>query len=162
MEDLIQEYQQTLKIVLKAHKEATVERERLLLGRMVSDLRYAIQWMAAGRQPEVVRGMERRAAYQREVLTDPHHFDMFKHDQLFRKEGSSLSTQQIKQVKDVLRLFSPREKEVYLMSRGQGISFAEIASLLGISRGAVGEFIRRAEKKITAYRNDRSDFCESS
>ena len=56
MEDLIQEYQQTLKIVLKAHKEATVERERLLLGRMVSDLRYAIQWMAAGRQPEVVRG----------------------------------------------------------------------------------------------------------
>lgn len=52
-------------------------------------------------------------------------------------------------LEDALSVLSKREKEVYLMSRGCGLSYSEIACYVIISRSAVQKMIERAESKTT-------------
>lgn len=47
------------------------ETEKNYLSEMISDVEYVIEWLETGRRPESKRGIERRAAYQREKLIDP-------------------------------------------------------------------------------------------
>lgn len=54
----------------------------------------------------------------------------------------------MRRVKEALSVLSQLEREVYVMSRGKCLSYAEIAGLLGVAKGTVQKMIERAEKKM--------------
>lgn len=70
MQDLIKEYKQSL-YKIRAAKGNASEEERKVLSGMISDLEFVLEWLDIGRRPGNRRGIERRAAYQREKACDP-------------------------------------------------------------------------------------------
>jgi positive control factor len=70
MNNLIKEYKESLKITRKMYDNAVEEDKKIIAG-MISDLEFAIEWLETSRMPGNRRGIERRAAYQREKPFDP-------------------------------------------------------------------------------------------
>lgn len=153
VQDLIRQYNKALYQVNKA-KQTASEEELKILGSMASDLQYALEWMRTAKRPGNRRGIERRAAYQREKSFDPllmqRYFrseeTMYEWDE-GQKEAAISEWDRIR-IEDALSTLTEREKEVYLMSRGHCLSYEMIASYLEVSKGTVQTMIERAEKKI--------------
>lgn len=157
MEDLIREYQKTLKWVRDKKKQYPPRGERTpqevedyrILGSMERDLQYVIRWLKTGRQPGTLRGVERLAAYQREVLFDPLWFLTEPFSQPLYSSVEKETPEPIRfRIDNALSTLSPREREVYKLSRGEGFTSKEIGEMLGIHPGAVRKMIQRAEQKI--------------
>jgi positive control factor len=163
MQQLIEEYKQSLKAARGMYTKASNEDKKFISG-MISDLEYAIEWMETSRMPGNRRGIERRAAYQREKSFDPLLMQKF-----FRSseptyewdnhERESVITEWDRQrIEDALSVLTKREREVYLMSRGYCLTYSEIANYLCISSSSVQTMVERAEKKIKK-RITESLFC---
>ncbi|CEG28094.1 sigma factor-like helix-turn-helix DNA-binding protein [Bacillus sp. B-jedd] len=164
MLDLIIQYKQALADVERLKKTAN-EEDSKLLGGMASDLEYALEWMLTAKQPGNRRGIERRAAYEREKPFDPlimqQHFrsmddNLYSWDE--HNQEDSTSGWDRERIEDALSVLTPREKEVYLMAKEIGLSYSQIARYLKVSKSAVQDSIRRAEGKI-AKRIEGSLFC---
>jgi positive control factor len=160
MQDLIREYKKTIKQLRRKlqayteqaeHSNSDAEDMKLLRG-MIRDLQWSLEWMQTGRQPESRRGIERRAAYQRERPIDPIHFQRYAYRQAFQREEGVVSNEEMQKVEEALRVLTPLEREVYVMSRGRGISYAEIAGYLGMKWTTVACKIERAERKMVKCR----------
>lgn len=154
MQELIQEYTETLHSVERMRDKAT-EDDKIILGSMASDLKYAIQWMMTGRQPGTRRGVERLAAYQKEKSFDPLIMQKFFRstcDSYYWTEDgnqeNAITEWDKNRIEDALSVLTEREKEVYLMSRGQMLSYEDIAKLLCVSKSTIQKTIERAENKI--------------
>ncbi|NNV07789.1 sigma-70 family RNA polymerase sigma factor [Geobacillus sp. MMMUD3] len=163
MEELLKQYRESLRLAKKLLEKASDEDKKIIRG-MISDLEFAIEWMTTGRRPGNRRGIERRAAYQREKPFDPLLMQKF-----FRSseptyewddhERESVITEWDRQrIEDALSVLTDREREVYLMSRGYCLTYSEIANYLCISSSSVQSMIERAEKKIKRRINE-SLFC---
>ncbi|AMQ22237.1 MULTISPECIES: sigma-70 family RNA polymerase sigma factor [Geobacillus] len=163
MEELLKQYRESLRLAKKLLEKASDEDKKIIRG-MISDLEFAIEWMTTGRRPGNRRGIERRAAYQREKPFDPLLMQKF-----FRSseptyewddhEKESVITEWDRQrIEDALSVLTDREREVYLMSRGYCLTYSEIANYLCISSSSVQTMIERAEKKIKKRINE-SLFC---
>ncbi|MCU4770864.1 sigma-70 family RNA polymerase sigma factor [Bacillus toyonensis] len=164
MQDLIKQYNTTLRQLREAQKDAKEEDIKILTD-MISDISYSLEWMKKARRPGNRRGVERLAAYQRERACDPLLMQRY-----FRSMDDNLYEWDSHQQEDVvgewdkirledaLSLLTEREKEVYLMSRGYCLTYIEIASYLVISRSTVQTMIERAERKIERQIKE-SIFC---
>ncbi|GED55465.1 sigma-70 family RNA polymerase sigma factor [Brevibacillus borstelensis] len=122
--------------------------ERQIIAEMIGDTEFVIEWLETGRRPGNKRGIERRAAYQREKLMDPVRMQAF----VARSTAGSpanLTEWQLGQIEDALCGLSERERECYVLAYGQCFSHLEIAEILGISKGNVYTLIKRAQEKIT-------------
>jgi len=151
---LIDEYREALKETRDLYNKAIVEDKKTISG-MISDLEYAIEWMKTGRRPGNKRGIERRAAYQRERPFDPilmqryfrsmddNEYEWDKHQQ-----EHAITSWDRERIDDALSVLTEREKEIYLMSRGYCLSLGQIARFLDIKKTTVQNYIIRAEKKI--------------
>lgn len=116
---------------------------------MVSDLEFVVQWMEKGRMPGAKRAIDRRSVYQRTVFYDPvvlsqvygnrDSYNPFEEDE---EESKQLDPMVF------LEQCTAREVEVFLMHKGQGLSMQKTADMLGVSKSAVQETIKRAKKKI--------------
>lgn len=162
---LIQEYKESLRIIRKLKskypqrkKDRTLEQDQDFgyLSNMETNLNFIIKWLTTGRQPGNIRGVERLDAYQREVLMDPLWFDQ---DEKYSKpfypqKNYTLPDDVMNMIDEVLNRLSPREREVFILSRGHCFSFQEIGDLLGISRNTVGELMKRAERKLDGYKSN--------
>lgn len=156
MQELLKEYKETLRKIRKAKSEYPPVNERnpeqdcdyKILCQMESDLLWSLEWMETGRQPGNRRGIERRAAYQRERPIDPIHFQRYAMQPLYKQSKHTLSDFDMWRVEDALSCLSKLERDVYIMSRGYCLSYAEIAGLLGVAKGTVQKMIERAEKKM--------------
>jgi positive control factor len=163
MNDLIREYKETLKITRKMYDIAIEEDKKIIAG-MISDLEFAIEWLETSRMPGNRRGIERRAAYQREKPFDPLLMQKFfrSSEQVYKwddHEKERVITEWDRQrIEDALSVLTKREREVYLMSRGYCLTYSEIANYLCISSSSVQTMIERAEKKIKRRINE-SLFC---
>lgn len=126
-----------------------LDRERKLLVEMISDCSYVIEWLETGRRPGNRRGIERRAAYQREIPTDPARLPVMVWVAEEADEPSPLETE-LKQfrLEAALRGLTARERECYVLAHGHGCTYAEIAELLQISKSSVGTYVVRAGRKI--------------
>ncbi|MED2005479.1 sigma factor-like helix-turn-helix DNA-binding protein [Brevibacillus laterosporus] len=156
MQELLKEYKETRKKLKKAYADLratetvlddVTESERRYLSEMISDVEYVIEWLETGRRPESKRGIERRAAYQREKLVDPLRMQAF----VYRGTAGSpcnLTEWEKEQLEDALCCLSPREKECYILTHGEGFSFEETARFLCISRSSVQTLVTRAQNKI--------------
>lgn len=163
MYDLLQEYKQTLKHTKKLFKHASDEDKKIIRG-IISDLEFAIEWMETGRRPGNRRGIERRAAYQREKLFDPLLMQKYfrssepTYEWDDHNKESVITSWDRERIEDALSVLTEREREVYLMSRGYCLTLSEIANYLCISSSSVQTMIERAEKKIKK-RIKESLFC---
>ncbi|KQB91896.1 MULTISPECIES: sigma-70 family RNA polymerase sigma factor [Geobacillus] len=163
MQQLIKEYKQSLKVARKMYIKASEEDKKIIRG-MISDLEFALEWMETGRRPGNRRGIERRAAYQREKPFDPLLMQKFfrSSEPIYEwddhKRESVITEWDRQRIEDALSVLTKREREVYLMSRGYCLTYSEIANYLCISSSSVQTMIERAEKKIKKRINE-SLFC---
>lgn len=95
-------------------------------------MEFALQWMKRGRRPGNRRGIDRRSVYQRTALLDP---DLFLSLDIEPAERS-LDDYGRRKIVDLWTL-SERERQCYLLHMSHGMSFAEIAKELGITRASI-------------------------
>lgn len=129
-------------------KISFLEGEKRIVSEMISDCEWTLEWLDSGRRPGNKRGIERRAAYQRDKLMDPVRMQAF----VFKSTAGSpanLSEWQRFQIQDALSRLSERERECYVMAHGECFSFSEIGHMLGISKSSVEEYVSRAQRKIS-------------
>ncbi|PAD36353.1 Fis family transcriptional regulator [Terribacillus saccharophilus] len=150
MKDLIDEYKFALK-QLKHQKEQCSLEERNIYSGMQSDLEYALEWMQKCRMPGNRRGVERLAAYQREKPFDPILMQKYTRsltDDDEKANENIITSWDKERISHALSSLTNKEREVYLMKRGEMLSFSDIASLLGLSKSTVQKMVERAENKI--------------
>jgi RNA polymerase sigma factor (sigma-70 family) len=157
MDELIKKYRESLKIVRQLQLRANTEEDIRLLSSMASDLQYSLDWLRSGRRPGNKRGIERRAAYQREKPIDPMHIQNFVSNPA-KEKPCTVSDWDRERIEDALSVLTQREREIYLMARGQCITYEQIAAYLFICKSTVQTTVERAEKKISR-RIQESLFC---
>lgn len=171
MQDLLQTYKETRKSLKSIYDELRDEHtptgyrvpqkngkikyiyegldpQRQLIGEMISDVEYVIEWLKSGKRPGNKRGIERRAAYERERPMDPVRM------QAFVSHGTAGSPANLTewesfQLEDALSTLSDRERECYVLTHGEGFSFEDTARLLKITKSSVQTHVKRARAKIT-------------
>lgn len=156
MQDLLKEYKETRRQLKRAYEarregEKVLDNqaitERQLLSEMIGDVEYVIEWLETGRRPGNRRGIERRAAYEREKPMDPVRMQAF----VARSTAGSpcnLTEWERFQLEDALSSLTERERECYVLTHGECFSFEETARLLGISKSSVQTHVKRAQEKI--------------
>ncbi|NGP60074.1 sigma-70 family RNA polymerase sigma factor [Paenibacillus thiaminolyticus] len=129
---------------------AALESDMSFLSAMISDREYDIEWMETGRRPGNKRGIERRAAYQRERPVDPLKLQAYiaKTSAGGTVQADRITDRERERIDFALGQLSPREREVYSMVEGNGMSYAEVAEILGIHRGSVQSFLEEAREKM--------------
>ncbi|GED55572.1 sigma-70 family RNA polymerase sigma factor [Brevibacillus borstelensis] len=157
MHDLLKGYKETWKGLNAAYEvrraaseagNAAAIAERQLIGEMRGEVEWIIEWLESGRRPGNKRGIERRAAYQREKLMDPIKMQAY----VARSTAGSpanLTEWEMQQIEDALCVLSERERECYVLAHGECFSYEAIADLLGISKSSVATHIKRAQAKIS-------------
>lgn len=167
MQDLIREYKESLKKIREAIRSLENKPSRTyddledmrFLESMARDLVWAIEWMETGHKPENKRDVKRLAGYQREFPIDPADMDMYTYQTLIEEEQPKVSQRDMRRIKDALSVLSPLEREVYVMSRGHGLSYSEIAILLSVAKGSVQKMIERAEIKLAKQKETKTILC---
>ncbi|MEK3673560.1 sigma factor-like helix-turn-helix DNA-binding protein [Paenibacillus sp. FSL R10-2771] len=140
-------YQLSLKGAERAYRKADADDKKVISG-MKSDCEFVIEWLNTGRRPGNKRGIERRAAYQREKLMDPLKMQAFV-QKSNAGSPSNLSDWERFQIEDALSRLTIRERECYVLAHGECFSLNEIANLLNISKGTVETYVVRAQEKIS-------------
>ncbi|PZM63485.1 sigma factor-like helix-turn-helix DNA-binding protein [Paenibacillus dendritiformis] len=143
---------------------AALESDMSFLSAMISDREYDIEWMETGRRPGNKRGIERRAAYQRERPVDPLKLQAYvaKSCSGGAVQAERITDRERDRIEFALAQLSPRERECYEMTRGNGLSFAETGRILDIDKSTVQSNVKIAEEKLRHHINqtDLFDFIE--
>ncbi|OAS21150.1 sigma factor-like helix-turn-helix DNA-binding protein [Paenibacillus oryzisoli] len=121
--------------------------EVTVVGGMISDMQYALEWMRKGRRPGSRRGIENSQVYLRHDFMD---MDEFPSLDLEISE-SSLTDPQKKRILEILLQLSERERQCYILHLAYGRSMAEISVDLGLTKRTVQTFIDRAKAKIQKF-----------
>ncbi|GAF65232.1 putative RNA polymerase [Bacillus sp. TS-2] len=137
---------------LEQYKNRALEHEQKIVSGMLSDLRYSIDWMSSGREPGARRGIERRAVYQRELLMEPAMLQVVSDHCRLNERENCLEEEEREalesKINEILSKLTEREKDIYLMSRVNLLSYQQIASLLSVSKSTIQKTLERAEMKI--------------
>ncbi|KZE67034.1 hypothetical protein AWM68_19785 [Fictibacillus phosphorivorans] len=136
---VLEEYREKLDLDNPKNKE-----EDKIVGEMISDMKYALDWLNRGRRPGNRRGADRRSVYQRTSLME---MDIFpdlnlNHSKRFLQDDEKVM------IVDVLLELSARERQCYLLHMAQGMSYAAIAEELNLSRRTIQQYVERAKAKI--------------
>ncbi|WP_437831729.1 sigma-70 family RNA polymerase sigma factor [Niallia taxi] len=127
------------------------------------DLDHALSWMKNGHAPGVIRGIERRAAYEREKPIDPLIMQRFfrSNNSVFQwdnepKENVITPSEKII-IEKATKTLTEKEMEVFLMCKGKGMSQYEVARIMNISRNSVKSMLSRANKKVAKILLEEKD-----
>jgi len=151
--DLIEEYKQSL-------KELKVAGGCLS---MMKDMQEAIKWMETGYDPA-----EYRAATRTDVYVMDHHLmqDLIMYVDSDKMTPSVLAevidyNYDNSAVKEIERMFNVKdtanqalagltenERTAFIMIRAEHMTFSKAAKILGVNRGTVQNYVKRAESKI--------------
>jgi len=135
---LIAEYTSGIKALSRYKKSldrnnpVEAEEARTISG-MLSDMRYALDWMRRGRRPGSRKGAERHDIYRRRELlanTEP------------------LTDEERQKLLDCMAVMTERELTCWLLHMAQGFTYAEIGARLELSRRTVQQYVERARKKV--------------
>jgi len=100
---------------------------------MLSDMRYALDWMRRGRRPGSRKGAERRDIYRRRELL---------------ASAVPLTDDERRKLLDCVAVMTERELTCWLLHMAHGLTFQEIGDRLGVSRASVQRFVERARDKV--------------
>lgn len=127
-------------------KENAAEADEFkIVGGMISDLNYSMEWLERGRRPGNRRGIERQSVYQRTALLD---VDLFPSLNLEPEREIPSDDADKRALIDILWNLSNRERQCYVLHMSHGMSYSEIAREIGVTRTSVQKFVERAKKKI--------------
>lgn len=153
-EQLIQEYTDGKKdlnrLMNKLNKNnPDSETDSKLISGMIDDAEFVIEWLETGRQPGLMRGVDKRSIYQKKYLES---MDILPDitDQLndINDRKMYIPHEQKKTLINILSSFSLRERQCYILHVAQGMSMQEIADEFGIKKRTVQQYIERARKKV--------------
>lgn len=168
MNDLIQEYKRTLKDtktllpirktkLLRAKQIQDIEEIKRLeneiktINSWISNLQYVIQWLRTGRQPGTTRGVENRAAYQREIPVpcDWLHTNIKVDSLLEEKTAEEVENQKMKEqlIKDIMKNICKEDGEIFTMY-ANNYSQEEIAKAMNVTRDQIKRAIVRCKRII--------------
>ena len=100
---------------------------------MLSDMRYALDWMRRGRRPGSRKGVERRDIYRRRELL---------------ASAVPLTDEERRKMLDCVAVMTERELTCWLLHMAHGLTQNEIADRLGVSRASVRMYLERARQKV--------------
>ncbi|MBC1231506.1 sigma factor-like helix-turn-helix DNA-binding protein [Listeria booriae] len=148
MKDLIREYNQALR-ELEAMRVIASEEDSVIIGGMISDVRYALEWMRSARMPGNRRGIERRSSYQRELSIDAVQLQAY----IGNQEGkeSTISLWDKEKIDNCLSILSNQQKDCFYMHVAKMYSLEDVASILGLKKTTVQNHVDRAKNKIKDY-----------
>lgn len=154
-DQLIQEYTDGKKGLNKLknklfndHPNSESETDRKLISGMIEDTEFVIEWLETGRQPGLMRGVDKRSIYQKRHLES---MDIIPDitDQLnINDRKLYMPQEQKKALISILSSFSLRERQCYILHVAQGMSMQEIADEFGLKKRTVQQYIERARKKV--------------
>ncbi|MEK4494483.1 sigma factor-like helix-turn-helix DNA-binding protein [Ureibacillus sp. FSL W8-0352] len=115
----------------------------------ISNLYYSISWLKTGRQPGNTRGIERRAAYEREIPFDPYWIQLKKEDDYITCEFNEEEESDFKQnlVIEMIKPLNQKEKEIFELAAND-FSIREISNYLHIPKSTVSDTLKRCKRKI--------------
>ncbi|MDY8165811.1 sigma-70 family RNA polymerase sigma factor [Bacillus thuringiensis] len=163
MKDLIEQYTKTRKN-LEESKVGATEKDISIINEMISDINYALEWMRTAKQPGLRRPIERRAAYQKEKTVDTLLMQRYfrSTETLYEWDDkpieNSISHWDRIKLEDALSTLTEREKEIYMMSKGNCFSMEKIAKILKVTKSTVQTTLKRADEKIKIQISE-SLFC---
>jgi len=100
---------------------------------MLSDMRYALDWMRRGRRPGSRRGAERRDIYRRRELL---------------ASAEPMTDDERRKLLDCVAVMTERELTCWLLHMAHGLTYSQISDRLGVSRASVQRFVERARDKV--------------
>lgn len=163
MKELMEQYREKVK-QLEALKETAPDKDKTIIGSMITDLRYALEWMRTAKEPGAVRGIERRAAYQRNTAVNPLLMQKYLRsaETLYewddKPKENVLTEWECIKLEDALSTLTEKEREIYIMFKGNCLSMDKISNLLKVSKGTIQKSIQRSDVKIARQLED-SLFC---
>ncbi len=169
--DLLFEYKKTLRETKKQKEqlEDIPEKERSIednedvkqYNSMISDLKFAIEWLENGRLPGAKRGYDKKAVY-RTILFDPKVFKNAEFESVSlpndSEESSKVDRWDRQRIEDALSVLTKRERDIFLLHYTQMLSYDEIAALLEVKKATVQTHIKRCKRKLE-QRKSESLFC---
>lgn len=117
---------------LNRHNPDEADEARTVSG-MLSDMRYALDWMRRGRRPGSRKGAERHDIYRRRELL---------------AQVEPLTEEERRRLIDCVAVMTERELTCWLLHMAHGLTFQEIGDRLGLSRRTVQQYVERARKKV--------------
>lgn len=111
-----------------------------IVGEIISDMHFALECIRRGRSPWSRRGAEQRDVYQRTELAS-----MFPS---IAPDIQELTNEDKHKIIDILVSLSNRERACFLMHMTKGLTYADIAFKLDVSRTSVQKFVERARNKV--------------
>ncbi|RNC98252.1 sigma factor-like helix-turn-helix DNA-binding protein [Lysinibacillus halotolerans] len=128
-----------------------LQHDERILNAALRTINFTIEWLATGRQPGLMRGIERRAVYQREMKSERNviHFksyDQYSHDNPSSDEIED-DTYKSQIAKEIVASLTKRQREI-LELYSQGFTCEEIGQMLGITKQGVWKTIDACKKKI--------------
>lgn len=146
MEDLIREYRQGMKELERLN---VPEEEQNIINSMISDMRYALEWMQTAKMPGNKRAIERRAAYQKDITVDPLELQKFAYHE--ECTSSNINSWEEEKIVACLSILSESQRECFYLHYGKMYSWQQIAEMMGVSKSTIQIHITRANKKIKQY-----------
>ncbi|MFS0674245.1 sigma-70 family RNA polymerase sigma factor [Ornithinibacillus sp. 179-J 7C1 HS] len=118
--------------------------DKTQINSMIETIQEAIEWMSTGREPNKIRGIDKKAAYQRMAIED---MDMFPSLEIIPEERK-LNQVEKSTIINILAEMTPRQRQCFLLHTVYALSYAEISNELNIGRSTVQKHIERAKDKI--------------
>lgn len=130
-----------------------LEDDKAVIRSWISNLNYTIQWIRTGRQPGTTRGIERRAAYDREIPVEPYWIQLnedgkvpvFEFDESEEELERTMNKEGI--VKEIMKTLDKTERTVFELASKE-FSQREIARFLNMKHSTVQKIIERCKRKI--------------
>jgi len=121
--------------------------QRELLGSMLSDCDFALEWLKTGRRPGTRRGVER--AYKVSSW-DPAWLEAYHSPNGWsvQRERRDLTADERFRIEDAMRDLTDRERQCFMMYHVDGMSEYDIAQELHLGRSTVQTYLERAKEKI--------------
>ncbi|WP_309087172.1 sigma-70 family RNA polymerase sigma factor [Domibacillus sp.] len=156
MRTLIYEYKQSLRALkeMKAAIESKSElleqdlQDKTLINSMITEMEFAIQWMASGRNPDARRGADRTGVY----TLDPKIIEVVVPNKVTSEERK-LTEEEKWLLDDMLADLTARERDVFTLVKAERLTFEYTAELLGLTKSSVQTYLKRAERKIEDRKN---------
>jgi len=136
--DLIEQYTAGVRYLSQYHRSLDrsnpdeADESRTVAG-MLSDMRYALDWMRRGRRPGSRKGAERRDIYRRRELL---------------ASAEPLTEDERQRLIDCMAVMTERELTCWLLHMAHGLTYAEIGDRLKLSRRTVQQYVERAKQKV--------------
>lgn len=153
VDDLLQEYTDGKK-QLEKHRDR-LDRNNLhdmqdltQINSMIEGMAFSMEWMETGRQPGTYKGIDKKRIYQRQSFAS---MDFIPDITEQLEEGPKqlrMTAEEKIILADIFSSLSLRERQCYVMHYAAGVSWAKIAEEIGVSKGTVQGYIKRAQKKI--------------